>query len=317
MGRRTSKAARFAFSLCSTIFLSYIPLALANPQQQTQHAAAKKIPIYTARQSASDLTVTGLIAGLPGGVNGYVHYADLARLPQVTIEIHGDENFREIDEQHGIRATGIYLDVLAHAMGALPISDLMDATCTDDYRSHFPASYIAAHHPIFVIAINHLSTSEWARRAHKYDPGPYFITHDHFAPSFQVLSHQDKPQVPSGITRLNFSTIAATYGAIAPRGHFAADSKQEHGFIIARQNCLRCHNQGQYGGVKAGRTWTTLSTWAREQPAYFENYVSNPKAFEPHAKMPGNPSYDKQTLEALDAYFRTFTESPETSSQTE
>ena len=116
--------------------------------------------------------------------------------------------------------------------------------------------------------------------------------------------------MPAGIVRLSFSTIAATYGAIAPRGHFADGSMQEQGFVIARQNCLRCHNQGQYGGLKAGRTWMTLSTWAREQPAYFENYVKDPKAFEPHAKMPGNPAYDKQTLDALAAYFRTFTEAP-------
>ena len=50
-----------------------------------------------------------------------------------------------------------------------------------------------------------------------------------------------------------------------------------------------------------------LSTWAREQPAFFAGYIHNPKATEPHAHMPANQEYDAATLAALTAYFRTFT----------
>jgi hypothetical protein len=305
MGRGASRAGWIAF-------VSYVILAAFLIQGTAPGFARstlfKAIRIYQNRQLSSDLAVSGMIAGLPDGAVGYVRYADLSSLPKVTVEVHGDENFSEGKSWPAVHATGIYLDVLAHALGVLPTSDLIDATCTDDYRAHYPASYLAEHHPLLVLTINHQPSSVWAKAAHQRDPGPYFVTHANFVPSFKVLSHADRPQVPTGVVRLNFSTIAATYGAIAPRGVFPPGSPQEQGFTIARQNCLRCHNQGQYGGLKAGRTWMTLSTWAREQPAYFENYVRDPKSFEPHAKMPGNPGYDKATLDALDAYFRTFTE---------
>jgi cytochrome c1 len=35
--------------------------------------------------------------------------------------------------------------------------------------------------------------------------------------------------------------------------------------------------------------------------------VRNPQSKNPHAQMPGNPRYDDATLQALTAYFRTFT----------
>ena len=310
MGRRAFSSAWHGFAASAAALLCVCTPMHGHALQHARGARTTAILIYPARQSSSDLAISGMIAGLPEGAIGYVRYTDLSTLPKIGIDIPNDDNFREIQPGHNPHATGIYLDVLAHSLGALPSSDMIDATCSDEYRGHYPASYIAAHHPILVIAVNHRPVSEWAKAAHQRDPGPYFVTHENFLPSFKVLSHADRPQVPSGVVRLNFTTIAATYGSIAPRGHFAPESMEEHGFIIARQNCFRCHNQGKYGGTKAGRTWMTLSTWAREQPAYFENYVSNPKAFELQAKMPGNPDYDKSTLDALAAYFRTFTAEP-------
>jgi mono/diheme cytochrome c family protein len=275
-----------------------------------QQPAARRIPLYRMRQLDTDLEVTGMISGLPAGATGYVRYADLATLPKVTAGIHGDENFSGISETHSVRVTGVDLEAVAQALGVYRDSDLIDATCTDNYRAHYPASYIAAHHPILALAINGTQSKDWATQVHRQDPGPYFITHAHFEPAFTILAHTDRPQVPTNVVRLDFSTTSATFGAITPRANFSPASPEEQGFAIAKQNCLRCHNQGAYGGTKSGRTWTVLSTWAREQPAYFSAYVHDPKSFEPHAKMPGNPEYDAATLAALTAYFRTFTAPP-------
>jgi cytochrome c1 len=41
-------------------------------------------------------------------------------------------------------------------------------------------------------------------------------------------------------------------------------------------------------------------------PDNFFAYVRNPQARNPHAQMPGNPAYDNATIQALLAYFRTF-----------
>ena len=108
--------------------------------------------------------------------------------------------------------------------------------------------------------------------------------------------------------RLNFSTAAATYGPITPRGDFPPNSPVMQGFTIAKQNCLRCHFLQASGGTKSGIDWRSLSMWAREQPQFFERYVHDPKSVEPHAQMEGNPTYDAATLAALTAYFRSVTE---------
>jgi len=247
-----------------------------------------------------------MVQGLTAYSVRYIRYADLARLPQVAAVIDDDQDYPGVT----MHASGVYLDTLAKAVGALPSSDLTDALCTDRYRSHYPADAIAAHRPILVLKIDGMLPSAWAAHAHQYDPGPYLVVYEHFVPAFRVLSHVDRPQLPTNVVRLDFSTAAATFSAIAPHGSFAPDSPEQQGFAITKQNCLRCHSQGPYGGTKSGRTWTALSTWAREQPAFFAGYIRDPKATEPHAHMPGNPEYDAATLAALTAYFRTFAAQP-------
>ena len=262
-----------------------------------------QVLLHSNRQSPSDLEITGMVQGVAANSAGYIRYADLARMPQVAAVIDDDQDYPGVT----MHASGVYLDTLAKAIGASPSSDLIDALCTDRYRSHYPADAIAAHHPILVLKIDGMRASAWAAHAHQYDPGPYLVLYERFVPAFHVLSHVDRPQLPTNVVRLNFSTTAATFGAIAPHGSFAPDSPEQQGFVIAKQNCLRCHSQGPYGGTKSGRTWTALSTWAREQPAFFAGYIHNPKATEPHAHMPANQEYDAATLAALTAYFRTFT----------
>jgi hypothetical protein len=290
------KLAAIFFALC----------AIAGPAASQSHPV-KKLTIASARHADDDLEVTGMVAGLPAGAVGYVSYADLSALPQITTTIQNDSNF--VDQvSKGVRITGIPLEQLAKALGALPTSDLIDALCTDRYRSHYPADYIAAHHPIFALKINGARPAQWAAKTHEYDPGPYFITHANFVPRDKFLAYQEQAQIPDNVMRLNFSTTAATYGPITPHGDFPPNSSVAQGFTIAKQNCLRCHFLNGVGGTKAGIDWRSLSTWAREQPQFFERYVHDPQAVEPHAHMEGSPTYDAATLHALTAYFRTFTE---------
>jgi mono/diheme cytochrome c family protein len=136
--------------------------------------------------------------------------------------------------------------------------------------------------------------------------GPYMISPPRFSPSFKVLAHQDEPQVPWGVVRLEFRNGKAVLGAIAPRGPHAAEPAVQYGYRIAQQNCFRCHNMGRAGGQKAGHPWLVLSAWARASPEYFAAYVRNPQASNPHAQMPGNRDYNDATIRALLAYFETF-----------
>src|SRR5580704_3442274 len=86
------------------------------------------------RTSPSDLEITGMVAGIAPGATLYIPYETLLTLPQVTVAVTGDDNFSEIPHKK-IVVTGIYLDVLAKYLGALPSSDLMTALCSDDYRA--------------------------------------------------------------------------------------------------------------------------------------------------------------------------------------
>jgi hypothetical protein len=257
------------------------------------------------RNAASDLEITGMVAGIAPGTVQYISYQHLLALPKVTVAIQPDENFSEIAHEK-IIVTGIYLDVLAKSIGAQPDSDLIGALCSDGYRANFPNEYILAHRPIFALKVNGLPVKVWAAQTHHHSPGTYFITHEIFVPSFKVLSHEEMPQIPAEIVKLDFDSSRHVFSTIAPRGDDAQNPQIDAGYRIARQHCFRCHNMGSYGGVKAGRTWQTLGTRAATSPSSFESYVHDPKSIDPNATMSPNPSLDATTLKALQAYFQTF-----------
>ncbi len=244
------------------------------------------------------------MTGLPGHAVEYVRLDDLLKLRLVHATVDDDPDYVGVT----MHVTGVYLADLAKALGAPKEDDLIDALCTDKYRSHYPVDYIAAHHPIFVLQVDGVSPAEWAAKNRQYDPGPYFVTYVHYVPSFHVLSHADQPALPTNVIRLNFSTQAKTFGAIDPGAQYRENETVQQGFTIAKQNCLRCHFMGAYGGTKSGETWMTLSRKALNHPAAFAAYIRDPKQENPQAEMPGNPQYDEATRAALTAYFRTFSE---------
>ena len=136
--------------------------------------------------------------------------------------------------------------------------------------------------------------------------GPYLISHPFFKPAFKVLSHEDEPQIPFGVTRIEVRPESRVFGAIRPPGTWAADSAVGQGYAIARQDCFRCHNMGAEGGTMAGESWRDLAADAEEDGGRFRLTIRKPTALKPDAKMPAHSDYDDATLDALTAYFRTF-----------
>jgi mono/diheme cytochrome c family protein len=134
------------------------------------------------------------------------------------------------------------------------------------------------------------------------------VTHEHFQPSFHVFAHADEPQVPWGVVRLDLRDQIQVYAPILPRGPRANDPLVQQGYTIARQNCFRCHSLDGEGGKKSNRTWDVVARRAKADPQYFDEYVVSPKRLNPAAQMAGSPGYDPPTLNALRAYFMTFTE---------
>jgi mono/diheme cytochrome c family protein len=261
--------------------------------------------LLTERSSNSDLEVAGMAAEIAPGTVRYLSYQHLLTLPQTTIAVTGDDNFRELPQQK-LTVTGVYLDVLERSLGALPGSDLLTTLCSDGYRATYTREYVRTHHPLLALKIDGLPVETWVAQTRSDDPGTYFVTHADFTPSFSVLSFQEIPKIPAKVIRLEFGTAQQVYGAIAPHKKDASNLQVIEGFRIAQQHCYRCHNMGSYGGTKAGRSWQTLGNYAAASPATFERYIRNPKSVDPDSAMPPNPTLDEPTAKALQAYFQTF-----------
>ena len=258
-----------------------------------------KAILHAQRASAGDLELGGELAGTPAGEIRYMRYEDLSRLPQETYSVTGDSNF------HGkTEITGVALSTLAEAFGAN--ADMMVAICNDQYQTHYPADYVAAHHPLLVLRINGQDRNHWPVTANGESLGPYLISHPEFKPAFKVLSHEDEPQIPYGVVRVEFHKESEVFGPIRPRGNWTTDSPVGMGYVIARQDCFRCHNMGAEGGTMAQRPWLQLAAVADQHPEKFRRVIRDPASVTPGAKMPGQPGYDEATLDALTAYFKTF-----------
>jgi len=257
--------------------------------------------MHETRWSADDLEIGGELEGVPAGTIRYLRYEDLLALPQETYTVSDDENFKGRTE-----ISGVPLSTLAKFFGQSGHSDLIVAICYDKYRSNYPKDYLAAHHPILVLKINGQARDKWPPSEYGGPLGPYLISHPTFTPSFTVLSHKDEAQVPFGVTRLDFRTESVVFGAIEPEGKWAKDSPVWQGYEIARQDCFRCHGLYGEGGDRASRSWLVLAAWAATDSTRFQDYIHNPQALQPNAKMPAHGDYDQATLAALTAYFTTF-----------
>lgn len=286
----------------SSALLLWLSLLLPVFSQGATPANSAKVPALLAQRSApGDLEVGGELAGLPAGSVRYVRYEDLLTLPQESYTISDDSNFKGTAE-----ISGVALTTLAKLFGQASHSDLIVAICYDKYRSNYPSDYLAAHHPILVLKINGQQRDKWPQSEYGGPLGPYLVSHPTFKPSFTVLSHKDEAQIPFGVTRLDFRTESVVFGAIRPQGKWATNSPVWQGYQIARQDCFRCHGLYGEGGERASRSWLVLAAWAATDSDRFQQYIHNPQALQPNAKMPAHGDYDQATLAALTAYFATF-----------
>jgi hypothetical protein len=289
-------AVTLAWAMPKVLLGLFLAAALAASIAADSHSMLR-----TQRSSPGDLEVGGQLAGLPPGSTRYVRYDDLLKLPQETYTVNDDLNF-----PRGTVVSGVALTTLARLFGQSPKSTLIVAICYDRYRANYPLDYLAEHRPLLVLRINGKLRDGWPQSPKATPLGPYLISHPFFKPAFKVLSHEDEPQIPFGVTRLEFRRESVVFGAIRPRGNWPSGSPIEQGYRIARQDCFRCHNAGAEGGQVAGKSWLDLSTVAQADPARFRQIIRNPASVTANAKMPGEPGYSDATLDALTAYFRTF-----------
>jgi hypothetical protein len=273
-------------------------LAAAALSARAQTSAPLAARLQVSRKSPSDLELAGDLKGVPRGVTRFLSREDLLAVSQEVTITPDDGNFKV-----ATNVREVPLADLARALG-VPASDVAIAICKDKYRAHYSRAYVATHHPVLALEVNGKALSDPPKSAEGEDPGPYLIAHVNFRPGFKILAHEDEPQIPWGVVRLEFQSEKTVFGAIVPPGDRSDKSPVEEGYKIARQNCFRCHNSVTEGGQKSGVTWAVLSALATNGPAFFAEYVQDPKSKSSNAQMPGNPKYDDKTLQALTAYFQ-------------
>lgn len=297
------RAKRLAF-LLTTLMLSVFGAAQMLPViAQNSNENAGKLHLREQRSSPLDLEIGGNLAGLPAGAKRYLRRDDLLNLPQISFTAEGDPNFGG-----PVNVRGVSLELLLHALVPDGANAVLVAVCKDWYRSYYPAAYREIHKPVLALEINGQPPEAWPglHVSPAVSMAPYLITQTHFTPSFKILAHQDEPQIPWGVVRLDFDTEEAAFRGIEPRGSQALNPAVQAGYHIAQQNCFRCHGPETDEPLKGELTWSGIAMFASQAPKNFAAYVRDPLALSKDAQMPANPSYDAPTLQALLAYFRTF-----------
>lgn len=258
--------------------------------------------LHSERSSPGDLELGGELAHVPQGSKVFIRYEVLLTLPQETYTVSDDPDFAP-----GTEISGVPLESLARLFAMSTRDLLIVAICYDHYRANYPSDYLAQHRPLLVLRINGKLRDQWPKSPSGDALGPYLISHPVFKPAFKILSHSDEAQIPYGVTRLEFRKESEVFGGIRPRGFWPAKSQVQQGYLIARQDCFRCHGLYGEGGESASRSWLVLSAWAATDARRFQQYIHNPQSIHPSAKMPAHGNYDQATLDALTAYFSTFT----------
>ena len=138
-----------------------------------------------------------MVAGVPAAARRICHLRGLAALPQITTTIQNDSNFADqpYGADHG-RAAG------QAGQGAGRAARRRPDRCAlhDRYRSHYPAKYIAQHHPIFVLKINGLRPRKWAA---KRTIRPRALTSSRMRTScraYSSLACRTKAQIPDNVS---------------------------------------------------------------------------------------------------------------------
>lgn len=275
---------------CVAFLLSATGAAVPNAA-----AGTLRSELQGARTSPNDLQVSGDLAGVPSGETRYLTRAVLLAASRSMILSPDDGNFKVATK---VRA--IPLEDLARGLG-VPSTDMLIADCKDKYQAHYTRQYLARHRPVLVTELDGAPL----RESKDDDYGPYMIAHVNFETAAKALALNDEPQIPWGVVGLQFrDEIAALDSIKEPR---TADLDAAVGYGVAEENCLRCHNAGDIGGLKSGVNWAVLGALAANSPDFFAAYVRDPKSKNPNTQMAASPGYDAATMASLIAYFRRFT----------
>ena len=256
------------------------------------------LEMMSARKQATDLEISGLLAGLSATETRFIRWADLAALP--TTQLSLNDEFTPGPQT----VTVVFLTDLWRALPLAPAADTLVATCTDGYASVYTNSCMVEDRPFLVLAINGVPSARWPPPGLKFNPGPYVISVSvTVAPAVaQLLDAGHKK--PWGVNALRVARRDEAFAGFF-RGEWARLSpRAAAGREIWINSCASCHcgPPDTFGGTKSGRTFEVVAGYAGQNPSYFRKYVRQPQALVPAAKMEPHPHYTDEQLSSLIAF---------------
>ena len=260
--------------------------------------STQALELHATRTSPTDLSLTGLLTGVPAGESRYVRWADLAQLPSPKLKLTGEFGPGEQE------VTVVFLTELWKSLPLGAGADTLLATCTDGYASVYRATFIASHRPFLILAINGQGPEKWPPPGLKFNPGPYVISVSaDVAPAVaQLLDAGHKK--PWGVSDLRVARYADAFAGLSTGSRAALSAPAIAGREIWVHSCASCHAgpPATFGGTKSDRPFDVLAAHARYNPTYFKRYIRDPKGFAPSAKMEPHPHYSDAQLDALIAF---------------
>jgi len=261
-------------------------------------AASPALELHSARASATDLAITGLIAGAPANSTRFIRWSDLAKLPSAKLKLTGEF----VPGEQAV--TVVFLSELWAALPRADGADTLLATCTDGYASVYRTPFITEFRPFLILAINGQGPEKWPPPGLTFNPGPYVISvAASVVPAVAQLLDAGHKR-PWGVSTLEISRYESSFAGFATGRWTNLSARAAAGRELWIHSCTSCHGgpPATFGGTKSDRPFDVIAAHALHNSAYFQRYVRDPKSFVATAKMEAHPHYSDAQLDALIAF---------------
>jgi hypothetical protein len=104
-----------------------------------------------------------------------------------------------------------------------------------------------------------------------------------------------------GVVSLELTSFTQSLGRLTPKKG-GNDPEVVKGQKIAVGSCISCQKLGNVGGTQA--SWAVLAASVVISKDHFRKKVTDPQSVNPTSHMPPHPTFDDNTFNALEAYFK-------------
>ena len=259
--------------------------------------AASLQPSETAEDPLDLEVITFNLQGYPAKTV-YYSYDQLLTLPAVTVKTDRDPNTNT-----PATYTGVYLSDLFEAFDADASFDVIAAKCSDGSKQYYDRDYLVRHRPILLLKFDDKVPADWPNTEHGSWLGPYCVVHESFSPAERIYGYVEQPRNASAVNSLELTHFIQSLGRFTPK-ESGNDPEVVKGQKIAVGGCSSCHALGNVGGHATSTSWAILAERAVNDKDYFRKFVTDPHSMNPTAGMPSHPTFDDNTFNALEAYFK-------------